>query len=319
MRHLLFFFWALIVPATSWAFLPVPSEKTGIGQETSTVFTFGFSGADDYRLGDEWGKKAVAPENLNLESAAFRRAALAAAKVGGATGFYVGKFNGEYVMATNYHVYQAAFSCLGNRVSFPLLNVSGTCDRFIGSWSDVDLALFTIKLRNPADAPKLESVAGNFTFREDVRPGQKLLTIGFGIADNPMRSVMANRDSDCYVFSQQGEYRFMADPDRFNPGNYRAWSFALGCDVSHGDSGSAIVDRESGKVVGIIWTGNIPKSAFVQSSAKLSEIFRANDRAIWEELSYAVPARKIGEHLTGLLQSGGLSERDKALLRAMLQ
>lgn len=294
------------------------AEKTGIGREHSSVFSFGLAGSDDYRLGSEWGKVPVTLESLSKESAAFQRAALATAKVGGATGFYLGKFNGEFIMATNYHVFSGAMNCLGSSVRFPLLGVSGTCDRFIGSWSDVDLALFILKPRNAEDGAKLEKVAGNFAFQEDVYPGEPLLTIGYGIADNPERLTVANQDSDCYVFSQRGDYRFMADPDRYNPGSYRAWSFALGCDVSHGDSGSAIVDRNNGKVVGIIWTGNIPKSEFVQDSQKLTEIFKTGNAAIWEELSYAVPAKKIGEFLTGLLASN-ISESNKAILRAMLK
>lgn len=303
----------------SHALLPINPEKTGIGREYANTFSFDFSGSNDYRLGDEWGKKPVTLESLKSESETFKRAALATARTGGATGFFLGKYEGEYVMATNHHVYEYAYACLGNKIRFPLLGIEGTCDRFLGSFSDVDLAIFTIKLKNPQqDGPKLEAVAKNFSFREDVTAGQKLLTIGFGVADNPMRSLVANQDSDCYVFSKKGEYRFMADPDRYNPGSYRAWSFALGCDVSHGDSGSAIVDRETGKVVGIIWTGNIPKTELVQTSRSLTEMFNTQSESIWQELSYAVPAVKIGEFLSRRSEDSSVSDQDRKLLKALL-
>lgn len=300
----------LLFPFSADAELPAPAflkMKTGIGGDAA-------AGTDDYRIGDEWGKRPVTAESLKGARPAFRRAALATARVGGATGFYLGKFRGQHVMATNYHVYSSERAC--GDVRFPLLGVEGECENFLGTWSDVDLALFTIRVSD-ADAAKLEAVAANFRFAEDVRPGQALLTVGFGVAGNAMRTTMANEDSDCYVFSDSGDYRFMADPDRWNPGPYRAWSFALGCDVSHGDSGSAIVDRNSGDVVGIIWTGKIPKNAAAQSSRGLDEMFRSRAEGMWTELSYAVPAKKIGEHLRSIL--GGLPAGKREIVEALLQ
>jgi hypothetical protein len=298
---------ASLALSASAAYAVLPAPKTGIG-------LMGFVATDDYRLGDEWGKHPVTTADLSKASPVLRRTALATAHVGGATGFYLGKFNGQHVMATNHHVYESAGAC--GRVHFPLLGVSASCDQFLGSWDEIDLALFTVKV-NPADEAKLKEVAGNFRFNDDIREGEKILTVGFGVAGNPMSNLMANQDSDCYVFSKDGEYRLMADPDQWNPGNYRAWSFALGCDVSHGDSGSAIIDRDNGNVIGIIWTGRIPKSETVQSSANLSAIFQKQDPTIWEELSYAVPAKKMGEYLNRLLESG-MPESHKQILRAVL-
>ena len=288
---------------------PVAVQKTGLG--------FATAGTDDYRLGDEWGKKPVKVEDLAKASPAFRRAATATARVGGGTSFYLGKFNGQHVMATNHHVMPESSNCTWSRVRFPLLNVVGACDKYLGTWDEIDLTLFTVRLENPADEAKLAPAAANFQFREDIKQGERLMTIGFGVAGNPTGLLMANQDSDCYVFSKDAEYRLMADPDQFNPGTYRAWSFAIGCDVSHGDSGSAIVDRETGKVIGIIWTGRIPKSASAQSSRFLSEIFTSQSETIWQELSYAVPARKMAEVLTRATE-GSMPEETRALIRAVL-
>lgn len=295
--------------ASAHANLPGPQTKTGIGLMAQTF------GTDDYRLGDEWGKRQVRPEDLAQASPAFQRAAQATAKVGGATGFYLGKFNGQHVMATNHHVYESARSC--GTVRFPLLNVTANCDQFIGSFPEIDLALFTVRV-SATDEAKLLGVAGNFRFHEDIKMGEKVLTVGFGVAGNPGGALMANQDSDCIVFSKDAEYRLMADPDQWNPGSYRAWSFALGCDVSHGDSGSAIVDRDSGNVIGIIWTGRIPKSDNARKSSFLKSIYQSRDNAIWDELSYAVPAKKMGEFLGRLVESG-IPENHKQILRAMLQ
>ncbi len=295
---------------SAWALLPSPKfTKSGIGLTTA-------SGTDSYRMGDEWGQSPVTAEILGRSPPAFRRAALATARVGGGTGFYLGKFNGRHVMATNHHVFPTN-TCNMRTVRFPFLGLNLACETFLGSWTDVDLTLFTVRV-NPADEAKLLAVAGNFRLHEDVASGEKLMTIGFGVAGNSGGQLMANQDSDCYVFSPTGEYRFMADPDQYNPGEYRAWSFALGCDVSHGDSGSAIVDRETSAVVGIIWTGRIPKSSEVQSSAYLNRMYQENAPGIWDQLSYAVPAKKIGEHLQRLTE-GNLGEPARGIFLDMLR
>ncbi len=305
---------ALLLPfSQAHALLPKlePStyEKSGIGLAA-------FSGTDSYRLGDEWGKKAVTQADLANATPAFRRAALATANLGGGTSFYLGKFNGAHVMATNHHV-MPSDSCRSRTARFRLLGVNAACESFLGTWPEIDLTLFTVRL-NASDEVKLAPVAGNFRLHNDVSAGQKLLTIGFGTAGNPTGALMANQDSDCYVFSETGEYRQMADPDQFNPGSYRAWSFALGCDCSHGDSGSAIVDRESGQVVGIIWTGRIPKAREMQSSANLSKLFEEKQEAVWNQLTYAVPAKKIGELLQRLTESS-LPDRTRGIFLEMLK
>jgi hypothetical protein len=301
---------ALLFSFPAHALLPAqPTEpKNGIGRV--------FAGTDSYRLGDEWGKRPVTQADLANATPAFRRAALAAVGVGGATGFYLGKFNGAHVVATNHHV-MPSDSCRMRTARFRLLGVNAPCESFLGTWSEIDLTLFTIRV-SAADEQKILPVAGPFRLHHDIAAGQKLLTIGFGTAGNPTGQLMGTQDSDCYAFSPTGEYRLMADPDRLNPGSYRAWSFSIGCDCSHGDSGSAIVDRESGEVVGIIWTGSIPKAAEAQSSATLSRIFREKQEGMWTQLTYAVPARKIGDVLRRHAESA-LPERTRAVLLEMLK
>jgi hypothetical protein len=304
---LLFFPLFLPVIEPAHALLPAAEPKDGIG--------FAFAGTDSYRLGDEWGKRPITQADLANATPAFRRAALATAGVGGATGFYLGKFHGAHVVATNHHV-MPSDSCRSRTARFRLLGVNAPCEQFLGTWSEIDLTLFTIRL-SPADEQKLLPVAGAFRVHQEIAAGQKLLTIGFGNAGNPTGQLMGTQDSDCYAFSPTGDYRLMADPDRLNPGSYRAWSFAIGCDCSHGDSGSAIVDRDTGHVMGLIWTGSIPKAREVQSSANLSRIFEQSQDSIWTQLTYAVPAKKIGDVLRRHLESNP-PERTRAILLEML-
>lgn len=261
-----------------------------------------------YQLGSVWGKLPVNEDDLPAQTAGFQRMAKATAKVGGGTGFVLGEFEGEIVMATNHHVLETASDCDAAPIVFPLLDTRVRCKKFLGSWSDVDLTLFTVTMIKPKQRAELLAVAQNFSFKRKLSPEMPLLTIGFGIADNPQRKMVANQDDDCKVFSGQEDFRFMADPDELNPGPYKAWSFALGCEVSHGDSGSAMAARDNGEVVGIIWTGRIPKSPLVQDSDYLKELLMSRGDNIWKELSYAVPAVKIHEVLSKVFAGSNTAE-----------
>jgi hypothetical protein len=210
-------------------------------------------------------------------------------------------------MGTNHHV-QPSMSCRGS-AKFQVLAKSYACVQVLGHWTAIDFALFTIEVP-AADEARLATIGKNFNFDRALTAGQPLLTIGHGVADNPGRRLVANQDSDCKVFSE--DHRLMADPDEYNPGTYQAWSFANGCDVSHGDSGSAMVDRVTGEPVGIIWTGRIPKKPEAQDSAILDEWLRTQSPEIWKQLSYAVPAAKIREILRDVVARDASLDRDAA-------
>jgi hypothetical protein len=303
--------------------LSAPLEPVGLGarffSSLDSVFLSDLeAGNNTYQMGSEWGKNPVTPDAISTKYPAFVRAARAAARAGGGTGFYLGTFAGYHVMATNHHVFPKASSCLGSEIRFPLLNVSARCETFFGTWTDVDLALFAVSVKSDDVLQKLESVAQNFDFRGSLKAGQELVTVGFGVANNRRRSAVANDDHDCRVFSKDDSFVFMADPDDLNPGPYKAWSFAHGCDVSHGDSGSAMVDRATGNVVGILWTGRIPKQKRVQDSSYLDTLVGSEHEDVWEQLSYAVPAKKMAEFFSGILEKPDTPADTRAVLEALL-
>ncbi|OFZ80747.1 MAG: hypothetical protein A2583_15360 [Bdellovibrionales bacterium RIFOXYD1_FULL_53_11] len=278
------------------------------------------SGTDDYRIGSEWGKIAVTQEHLNNKGDVFKRAVLATAQYGyGGTAFYLGKFAGYHVMATNFHVMDA-IPCGGRSKSrFPYAGKSFACMRSFGKWTDIDLSLYAIKVP-VADETVLAGTGRNFNWNTPVYTGQELLTVGYGSAGNPDgRTLMANDDSDCKVFSATNDFRFMDDPDQVNPGKYKAWSFANGCDVSHGDSGSSFIDRKTGDIIGIVWTGKVPKNSKIKDSAFLSELIKKGGEEIWTELTYSVPAQKIRDKLTELAGSGTLEKESQKVIEAVLK
>lgn len=269
-----------------------------------------------YRIGDEWGKKPVS--NKDLEDVYFARMAKATAKVNrGGTGFLLGLFDNKIVVATNHHVCPSVSACANTTVQFTLLGKTYRASEVFGSWPEIDLALLAINVPE-AEAAALLQNASPFRFSTPIRTGDLLVTIGYGQGSNPMGALVGNQDSDCKVFSRTDDFRLMADPDDLNPGPYKAWSFANGCDVSHGDSGSAMMLRETGDVVGIIWTGRIPKSAAAQSSATIDQWLNAQSEDIWKELSYAVPAAKMKEFFQKLLQDPAAPASTVKVLQGML-
>lgn len=273
-----------------------------------------------YQIGEEWGKKPVSQIDLDSD-AFFKRMALATAHIrSGGTGFFIGKYNGRYVMATNHHVCPSKFECSSEGlVRFPQLkNAKFNQVEFYGSWPEIDLSLFAISVADEQVAAELRQVASPFSFDEELKHGQRLVTIGFGVANNPQRQMVANRDADCVVFSADGEYRLMADPDDLNPGPYKAWSFANGCDVSHGDSGSAMMDRDTGRVIGIIWTGRIPKDPKVQSAQYLQDLMQNPTEDVWQQLSYGVPAVHMKPYLSDLLVKGEIAPEHVDTIRSIL-
>jgi len=265
---------------------------------------------DPYQVGEEWGKVAISMDSLRGKSEAFKRAALATASFGGGTSFYLGKIGDAHIMATNHHVISSEWACNVGSARFTLLELRFGCEKLLGTWTDIDLALFVINV-DPASEAKLSNVGRNFAFNRSIQRRQALMTIGYGSHFNRRGHIVATDDRDCRVFSGDDEFRHMADPDTYNPGPYSTWSFSVGCDVSHGDSGSAMVDRRTGDVVGLIWTGKIPKSSVIQSSDYLDGLLREPTEAVWTELNYAVPAPKIKEFLQRELDEGRIVDREK--------
>jgi hypothetical protein len=324
MNSVFHFLMVVVFSGSAWAVTPEsilsgatsPLKSTGQGAPEALNLSI----SADYQIGEEWGKKPVRTEDIQSDPR-FARMALATARVrDGGTGFYIGEFSGQHLVATNYHVCPSVTRCVGaGMVNFPLLGIRAEVVETIGTWSAVEVAFLVIRLPSASDAARLREVAQPFQFDSVLARGQKLTTMGFGVANNPARQLVANRDSDCIVFSGEDETRFMGDPDEFNPGDYKVWSFANGCDVSHGDSGSAMMDRETGRVIGIIWTGKIPKNPKVRSSAYLRDILTNPSEDIWRELSYGVPARNMKSYLEDQLATGAIVGRKAEVVRAVLQ
>ena len=159
----------------------------------------------------------------------------------------------------------------------------------------------TIKV-DQSDDSLLSQYANPFAFDVSLYRGQELMTVGFGTANNRNRVMVANYDDDCRVFSGEDEFRFMPDPDALNTGSYYAWSFANGCD--NGDFGQAKFGPK--------------KSDRVQNSDFLKTLLDQPTEDVWSELSYAVPAAKIGEFLGNLTTERKVDGLSRDIINEML-
>ena len=82
-----------------------------------------------------------------------------------------------------------------------------------------------------------------------------------------------------------------------------------------------MVDRTTwGEVVGIIWTSKIPKSDRVQNSdfLKTKDSLDQPTEDVWSELSYAVPAAKLGEFLGNLTTERKVDGLSRDIINEML-
>ncbi len=276
-----------------------------------------------YRVGDEWGKKVLVRSILRNKKLKFleelRRTAKATAKVAKGTGFYLGQFNGFHLIATNYHVHRRLVTEpeVYKEIEFPFLDQSFKFGRTFGAWLEIDLALFAIEVESKWDRKELQSVAKNFSFDYPITRNQELLTVGFGRAKNHYREMVGNWDSDCKVFSGDNEFKTKYGLDE-NGKIVGTWAFAVGCDASGGDSGSPIVTRDTGDIIGLLW-GVAPRIPIAQSSQSLDDMIKENSPAIWKNLNYAVPAAKIKEFLLEKIESDAITDKvDRKTILAFL-
>lgn len=253
--------------------------------------------ADYYQAGDRWDKTPVSESVVSAASPALAKLLRATAKAGGATAFYLGKHDGRHLMATNYHVYP--YGCRDDMQEFQVLKKKFRCTNMFGSWKEIDMSLFEISV--PAsDEALMAEVALKFGFNQAPVAGELLLTAGYGSNQNPFSQLQLDQGKDCKVISSS--VRFMGDPDSGNRADYEAWSFSHGCETSHGDSGSAIVNRDTATIVGLIWTAALPKAPQAQVSATLDSFIGTESKEVWTLFNYGVPATKVAEVLAAHLR-----------------
>ncbi len=247
-----------------------------------------------YQVGEFWSKKHIAKASKKSQSLKESVGEIGAR----ATLFYIGKFNSKHWAITNNHVCPQSTDnkCVNHWIKFSYyINnrgtaLSGKITAVPLNIKNLDLALLEIKFDNLGTferAPKALKFSSQAPHYQ-----QELISLGYGVNNNEYGVLMIEEKSfECQVFSN--DIRLTKDPDTHNPIDYKVQSFLHGCDVSHGDSGSPILDRNNHEVVGLLWSGKFPKHKSISQYGfeQLPLPF------LWQQLNFASPGFIIKKEL----------------------
>lgn len=274
-----------------------------------------------YQMGSQWDRRAVNKSWFEGRDQYVQQLVQSIVKIGSSSGIFLGFYEGRAVLATNAHVITNEENCKLSRIEFAYLGLRVRCTQVIGAWPSIELSLIIVDFFKISDREKVKNFGKNFAFSSPIENGQPLTVMGFGRADNKKRNLTFADDGDCKIFSGTGQFRFMLDPDETLVTDRRVWSFAHGCDISHGDSGAPLVNRYNGEILGIVWSGKTPKAKKFQDSSYLNEIFESKSSEIWSELGYAVPSSIIYKFLVEYLSKSpqSLSPDSQKILSSILE
>ena len=252
--------------------------------------------ASSYQIGSSWSRK-----HIHSASEKVRYLQSSVGEVGArATLFYIGQRNNKHWAVTNNHV------CPGNKknkclnqwiVFFYHKNAQG--EPLKGnivdvplSRPDLDFSLVEIKFKNLASFESLP-FALSFSHSPPYHH-QELISLGYGGWLNEYGSLTIEENSeDCKVFSYDDDIKLSSDPDSTAPLNHKVYSFIHGCDASHGDSGSPLLDEQSHEVIGLLWSGKYPKPKGISQD----DFYLLPYEQLWNGLNYAVPAFMISDKI----------------------
>ena len=312
----------LVITLVSCSHLKSTSTKRSIASEDNCSRS---TTADPncFRLGNEWSKVELKSEiDLKTFPSELHPAARGSVQLMlGGSGILLGEFAGKLVVASAAHICEQNFGgpcgpmyLMG---SFKFLGINYRATNIIGFWPEVDLMLFTIEV-DSKDKEKLITVGANFDFSSTLDQDLPLAIASYTLIKDSTGNLQLSSDSDCRILSSTSETRLITDPDQIMPDKTKRWAFAMGCDAGPGDSGGAVIDRQSGLLVGLVWTGNSSQKNTARSSDGLAKIQQENDSQLWSRVSYASPAPKIAEYLKKSLRDPSISKDKKEIIEAVL-
>jgi hypothetical protein len=278
------------------------------------------------QIGARWDRAIINSDSeLVRNDHQVRRAAWATAKVitpfALGTGFYIGKVDGEYLVATNYHVMINIPSCkIGPfipYIDFTLSGIKYRCKDIVAEFKDLDLVIMSVAEREDGHGVLEHILPLQFAFQSVVKKGTPLLAVGHGRQGNEDLDLTVARDSDCKVFSDDSRFKKVSSPDSQRI-RMSVWSFATGCDLSAGDSGSAAINANTGEILGIFWASPTPKPFSMRSPTILADIYAKQDERLWESMSYAAPATMIYQKMREYIANSNNLKRRREIISKLI-
>jgi hypothetical protein len=252
--------------------------------------------AQKYQIGREWSRVPI------FDRPAYKNIAGSVGEISSsATLFYIGKIKKYHYAITNAHVCSSYSDCENDFIEFFYHKspsgegLKGRVVKVALIEKSLDLALLKISFDNLKQIERLPLALR--LSNQAVSTQEPLMILGYGIHENQYGTLTVGDDQDCRTFDNQ--VRKIADPDRINPIPYRVYSLPIGCDASHGDSGSPILHKKTGGVIGLLWTGKVPK----HKSMQLDTFRKLPLKFLWSQLNYMVPAYLIRRKLEKFFKS----------------
>lgn len=213
----------------------------------------------EYQIGQEWNREIMTKDLLSdsqLSKAFFSygTAVLEKEKKIYPNGVvYLGEFLGKHLIAVPYHQLTQAkaggtkYSCSNFSYIFPGVKENPiSAGETLVELPEVDQAICEIILHGKEH--KLQGA--QWKWETNLQVFAPLLVMGRGSYD-PQYRLSFDRSQECKVLGNP------KNPQWFqNKGYPGSWRLAMGCDVSHGDSGSAVYFRDSGNLAGFVTTTN---------------------------------------------------------------
>ncbi len=253
--------------------------------------------ANRYIGGDEWTKPRITKSIFENQNSIVTDLILRTAKIVHnrthkvGTAFLFKETSESYIFLTNYHVLKGSRECRNARILLVDENFKRhtlKCHKIIkeGKISDgTDYTYFSIKKESKSDfLMKLGSLP---LAKEKPIAGDRLVTVGFGNSKATTRKYDASLgyDDDCLYL--------LGNKNILLKGELVKDVFFTGCDVISGDSGSAIVNRDTGELVGLLFGAAEQKRSNPLSTSEINEFLGTSYLDFMTNSSLAIDIRSI--------------------------
>ena len=219
---------------------------------------------------------------------------------GSSSAWYLGSSDGVHFMASSHH---STFSKTLRKhpIYFPYLGLSGTVEKAVYLNKYYDFAIYAAKFNEPEIASTLREMPIDVEYVPST--DDPLAAIGFSAMNSPLMWPGVEENSNCRII--KGELIVIQKGSIVMPG------YPTGCQVWNGDSGGAVLNRDSTRVVGSIAKGLFSRKHEFMSNVAMFE------QHIKEDLLglFLVPLSVIREDISKRPESIPTEYRDYILKR----
>lgn len=205
---------------------------------------------------------------------------------------YLGEFNNQKLFLSNKHIINQDFDDCDSMLS--LVDVHNTvflgCSSFIHSFKSLDLSIITMDFVLDEPETTFDFQAVEFAFEPFVAHENLVLRT----IDSNLQALAADQSIDCSNLDI--EAKFIEDPhpeSEFE--TISTWSLPVGCDAQGGDSGAPLYQRDSDKILGILWGGKFNKK-YVSSETLKQQIHQKSPK-LWTDYNFFIPAVHLKSEL----------------------